>query len=195
MWCPFCKQKLNRQTAGYYTCPDSHGVLLSSRLLADMAQLQERRAPQQTNRMRHHPIICPQCGNRMAAVDYKGTGVMIDSCTHCHSRWLDSGELHKIQTHKPTFKPEDLLLLLDIDTATDNEKARKNPNPQLPLQGSYRTIASINGETRLGGIFGAGFYGLARGLKESGLSRILILTTLGAFIILFLLVIKSAGSL
>lgn len=190
MNCPICQLQLRQENTDLWICPQNHGSLITARFLQDIEQkaIHEDNTAEATH---HGAIACPSCNTLMTMVNYSSTGIFIDACPTCHARWLDSGECAKIKHFKPVFTSEDLLFLLDIDLKM---KEHHNPvaNPSMP-----RHWGLVRG-TRYGegiqGILGAGTFGLAKGLIHSKHSRILVLTTLVIFGVLFWLVFLDATS-
>ena len=136
-------------------------------------------------------LYCPNCSNKMDKVDYNLTGIIIDSCTACPYRWLDAGEVAKIQDDRSISDVDDLLFLLKVNERlkeldVKNEVSEDERNPRLPLQGSYRSAAGLTGSMR--GIAGAGIYGLIKGLLVSKFTRILLLVSIVIFILLYILI-------
>lgn len=116
MHCPICKQAL-AQTDAALVCPAHHGALVTGKFLHDIeeAQIADKLPSDQTTPTTKHTIACPHCSHQMHKVDYNHTGIIIDVCTNCHYRWLDRGEADKIKNFKPTFSPQNLQQLEELD--------------------------------------------------------------------------------
>lgn len=197
MLCPICNTKLADQHNGLFMCPDGHGTLVTGKYLSDIEESPQLDETKSTNAVdSKHQIVCPHCSTAMHKVDYNSTDIIIDACTNCHYRWLDSGEVTKIKNHKPDIAAQDLLFIADVDEQIRQADKReiKEANPRLPLQGSYRAgaevVTGISGDhrVRLGAIAGQGLYGIVKGLTHSKTSRILTIVTLLIFGLLFLLI-------
>lgn len=197
MRCPICNKNLTDQHKGLFVCPDGHGTLVTGKYLSDIEESPEVNETKSSSAVdSKHQIICPHCSSEMHKVDYNSTDIIIDSCTNCHYRWLDSGEITKVKNFKPSIKAEDLLFIADLDDKIHqaNKREIKEANPRLPLQGSYRAgaevVTGISGDhrVRLAAITGQGLYGIVKGLIHSKTSRILTIITLLIFGLLFLLI-------
>ena len=69
------------------------------------------RAYNVAKRMSAPPILCPKCAMQMEKSEYGYfSGVVVDTCIHCHSVWLDHGELAQIQKFFEEMKIEALPL-------------------------------------------------------------------------------------
>lgn len=178
-------------------CPDGHGTLVTGKYLSDIEKSPHLDETKNTSSADSaHQIVCPHCSTEMQKVDYNSTDIIIDACTNCHYRWLDSGEVTKIKNHKPNIAAQDLLSIAYVDERIRQADKReiKEANPRLSPQGSYRAgaevITGIRGDhrARLGAITGQGLYGLVKGLTHSKTSRILTIATLLIFGSLFLLI-------
>jgi Zn-finger nucleic acid-binding protein len=196
MRCPLCNQQLAKRS-GVFVCPKGHGTLVTGRYLSDIEQAANW--PENADKVSSdtkQALTCPHCSHTMYKVNYNGTGIIIDACAHCHYRWLDAGEITKIKSFKPNMIAADLLFVAELDHQMRKEAGRKvgEANPRLPLQGSYRFGAEALGDSRarLGAIAGQGLYGIVRGLKESKASRIITLTVLVIFAVLFYLIFIDA---
>ncbi len=97
--CPICQAALVAASE-WHRCPEGHGYLLTGKELArlrsreltvtdDTAEVSLARDP-------HHAIDCPVCRHPMALVPYGARHTIIDSCTNCMYRWLDSGEEKRV---------------------------------------------------------------------------------------------------
>lgn len=96
MKCPVCQSVLSEQSH-WYECPAQHGRLISGREIIavkkgeiNVTGLDEKSAAS------HKELTCPHCQANMEMVDYQSTGIIIDSCSKCHYRWVDAGELRRI---------------------------------------------------------------------------------------------------
>jgi ribosomal protein L37AE/L43A len=174
MRCPLCNQQLAKRS-GVFVCPKGHGTLVTGRYLSDIEQAANW--PENADKVSSdtkQALTCPHCSHTMYKVNYNGTGIIIDACAHCHYR----------------------LFVAELDHQMRKEAGRKvgEANPRLPLQGSYRFGAEALGDSRarLGAIAGQGLYGIVRGLKESKASRIITLTVLVIFAVLFYLIFIDA---
>src|SRR6266436_2898613 len=140
MRCPICKSLLTAK-GDVFICPSGHGTLMSGKLLGE---LQERHIrdeassnSQQVNIKKQ--LICPHCSARMQKVNYNNTGILIDSCASCPYRWLNAGEIEKIEAYKPNILPQDLLFLVGLQEKTrvlsNSDTVRgNNPNPEVPFK-------------------------------------------------------------
>lgn len=96
--CPVCSVPLKNEIY-YLSCPNAHGTLVKGASLVAHAKGEQAIKDGIATPLappRPEPIICPACGHDMQHVNYNGSPIQIDSCTHCTYRWLDSGELAKI---------------------------------------------------------------------------------------------------
>lgn len=201
MLCPICSSQLTEHQ-GLFRCPANHGTLVTGKYLSDIEEKPHAEAHSSPSVDTKHAIQCPHCSKEMHKVDYNSTDIIIDACTNCHYRWLDTGEIRKIKDFKPDIKAKDLLFIFSVDEQIRKASKRdiKEANPRLPLQGSYRAgaevVAGISGDhrTRLGAIFGQGFYGIYRGLTHSKTSRWLTIITLLIFGLLFYFIFLDAKS-
>lgn len=191
MLCPICNNKLTEQQKGLLICLDGHGTLITGKYLSDI-KVKSAPKEQPYSHSNSQQIICPHCKAQMQKVDYNNTNIVIDACTNCHYRWLDSGEVTKIKNYKPDISAQDLLFIANVDEQTKiaSQKKTKEANPRLPLQGSWRVTTgsanlSGNNHIRLGAIIGQGLYGIIKGLTHSKTSRTLTLITLLIFGLLF----------
>lgn len=97
--CPICSELLIIHR-GYRACPALHGFLLTGNVLTELRKgkatitdIETVKSPERTG-----PLSCPSCASKMQLVDYNDSGTMIDSCPNCTYRWLDIGEIKKINT-------------------------------------------------------------------------------------------------
>lgn len=96
--CPVCKQVLIAKKH-WYECPAHHGILINGGeliALRDHKKTVRSQAPDTQHAKEHQGITCPACYTAMQAVAYGGGSTIIDSCTNCHYRWIDAGELQQI---------------------------------------------------------------------------------------------------
>lgn len=178
--CPICSSELVAQN-GIFLCPQQHGLLLTSRQLRD-AKREKRHALQPAKT--HVPdsqqnVTCPNCGQPMHKVNYNDMEIVIDSCLKCHYRWLDTGELDRIVSHKPDMSPEDILFVAELDQKR-KELAGEHPanhNPKSPLHNSVlggliRGHIASDSRKVFGALAGVGFGGLIKGMIESKFMRV-----------------------
>jgi Zn-finger nucleic acid-binding protein len=197
MLCPICSKYLARQNKELFVCPGGHGTLVTGKYLSDIETTPEVNDYKYNVAVNSkHQITCPHCTAEMHKVDYNNADIVIDSCTNCQYRWLDSGEITKIKNFKTIIQAKNLLFIADIDEQMRQAHRGeiKEANPRLPLQGTYRggaeVVSLIRGgpRVRLAGITGQGLYGIIKGLTHSKTSRILTIVTLLIFGLLFLLI-------
>ncbi|QQS20216.1 zf-TFIIB domain-containing protein [Candidatus Saccharibacteria bacterium] len=121
MRCPICASDLKDIQQGCHVCPQGHGVLLGASQLSRQDEALVRaidavdaEVPQA--RHRQYLIACPACGHDMTAVNYCGSGVMIDSCLWpgCQLRWLDGDELRNIKDRKALLPTEDKAMFTSL---------------------------------------------------------------------------------
>lgn len=204
MNCPVCHKSLIELEKGCFSCPAGHGLLLSaSKLLdsnSDFAEQVDKIEGLPTEAVSGE-ISCPNCSRPMRKVDYNSTGFIIDSCTNCHHRWFDSGELLKIKSYKAeaNTSAEGLLFLSKFDYQNSQKTDRKSADLKAPgyhgaLGGMVRGSSAAN--SRRGGamlfMMVSLFAGLARAMKNSWFWRItapliIILVLLG-----MLYIVKAA---
>ena len=81
-------------------CPACNGRWLDHHQLD---QLEATRAPEDARRAtvrfanRESELDCPVCGERMAAFNYRGHDLELDSCEQEHGFWLDAGEEGRVR--------------------------------------------------------------------------------------------------
>jgi len=136
----------------------------------------------------------------MHRINYNDSGVFIDSCTKCHHRWLDRGELHKI-ANKISSKqktPEELLFLADLDQKMRDIDKQANQSAYSdaalydnPMSGVLRSSAAGDERRTLGLLSGAALYGMVVGMLKSKLLRILIPLMLIFIFLIFRYVISE----
>lgn len=95
--CPICKAPMTVKT-NWLECPNSHGILINGRYVIEIREKRLKAEELIACAIEHGEIICPNCGSTMNKVNYQSTGVMIDSCSECPFRWLDTNEASKIIT-------------------------------------------------------------------------------------------------
>jgi|GEM_PF-988192 len=95
--CPICKASLVAKS-DWHECPNGHGHLLTGAKLSELRkrQLTVPRATALSEPPKHEIINCPACHKEMTPITYGGGNTIVDSCTNCQYRWLDSGEIHQI---------------------------------------------------------------------------------------------------
>lgn len=204
MLCPICSSQLTEYKS-LFRCVNNHGTLITGKYLSDIEKNQTvSDADTQSSVDTKHTIKCPHCSSTMQKVDYNSTKIIIDTCTNCHYRWLDSGEVSKIKNFKPDIDAKSLLFLMDIDKQIKEAGSRevKEANPRLPLQGSWRAGSEVVGglsgrrsEVRYSAILGQGLYGIYKGLTHSKTSRYLTIITLVIFGLLFYFIVLDAKNI
>lgn len=97
--CPICNDDM---IIGKYwfTCKNQHGILIQGPDLHKIKQKIHKVDRQASLPVQHAGLHCPNCGSKMHPVDYLKSGVIIDSCTQCAYRWLDTNEAYKISNPK-----------------------------------------------------------------------------------------------
>lgn len=93
--CPICNTEMH---VGQYwfTCKNKHGMLVLGMDLHKIRNHVHNVDRNEALPIQHEGLHCPNCGNKMHPVDYLQTGTIIDACTKCAFRWLDSNEAFKI---------------------------------------------------------------------------------------------------
>ena len=199
MQCPTCQLQLT-QKADFFTCTSNCGMLISPKQLREHDSIDEQDAKLSNGRDPNKPIRCPSCTSIMDQVNYNGTGIIIESCGTCHYKWLDSGELTKIQNYKPDMSPEDLFFLLDTDGkmqgTDDGLKDTSVPGYAQGYVGGVGRSLNAGKSHRTVGWMGAGFvYGSVRTLLKGSMPQRLILLfacfLLGVFIWLMSLWVRG----
>jgi Zn-finger nucleic acid-binding protein len=99
--CPIC-QKTMTLVGNSHICPDGHGILVTGAVLDKLHdnELDLKLDIDPSKTAEHKQLTCPNCHNPMEPTQYQGGAVQIDSCTNCPYRWLDAGEVAKIQIPK-----------------------------------------------------------------------------------------------
>jgi len=93
--CPLCNKILLR-AEHWLECPDHDGIMINGGHIVEINK-REIRPPQSISKPKIHGILeCPNCHNKMQSINYQNRNVIIDTCTHCTMRWLDSGEADKM---------------------------------------------------------------------------------------------------
>lgn len=95
--CPLCQVVMN-YSGDYFVCPKNHGILITGKDLAqvtkgNMTVIIEQPLEKISN---DHNLQCPSCANNLKKVKYNWGQEIIDSCTSCAYRWLDSQEIAKL---------------------------------------------------------------------------------------------------
>lgn len=102
--CPVCDASLERSDF-WFSCPNGHGYLLTGKVLSRLRH-GEIDPPISPHKASTHQINdgrqlqCPACQKPMKEVNYLQQGIVVDSCTNCHFRWLDAGEPQQVHTKK-----------------------------------------------------------------------------------------------
>jgi len=195
MNCPICSNNLKRDDS-VFICPSGHGTLAGGKFLGQIekASLDDEAQTLQLNT--EHKLNCPHCQQPMTKVNYNYTGIIIDSCTSCHYRWLDTGEAKKIKDYKPDTKPEHLLAILELEDKTkklaqqdSSDNIPKDPLRSSAAGGLVRGWASGDSRRTLSLLSGIAMWGLITGMIKSKFMRIvgpffiLVLITLGYLIL------------
>lgn len=97
--CPVCQANMPN-VHSHFTCPAGHGTLLTGSQLLKLKDGELQIAAQSSaNVQKRGDIPCPACGKIMHPTPYNGRqDVIIDSCTNCPYRWLDTPELFALRT-------------------------------------------------------------------------------------------------
>lgn len=199
MNCPICRQSLTKNK-GVLVCTAGHGTLMSGKILGELKNHNLGDYPTTSKSVvnSQQGIICPNCSASMHKVDYNSTGILIDSCANCPYRWLDAGEIAKIETFKPKINPEDLNFLEELKQKTDelSTVTTEDPNPRLPLYSSgwgglIRGNMAGNSRRTLGLLAFTGISGLVVGIKNSKLVRVVAPFFIIGFIILGYLIYQQ----
>jgi len=92
--CPVCNKEMINN-GQFFKCPGHHGALVNGSTLIKIndGELKLKQSEKEQPAKRPKIIHCPSCDNKMDQVAYQGGPIQIDSCTNCHYRWLDHGEL------------------------------------------------------------------------------------------------------
>jgi Zn-finger nucleic acid-binding protein len=120
MKCPSCKSdmiilELNKVEIDY--CTNCKGIWLDAGELELLYHNTNSKIVNELfSKSENNPelkIKCPVCGKKMDKVDFKQTGIILDSCKNNHGLWFDKGELR-------------LLLESDIDSNSEIIELFKN---------------------------------------------------------------------
>lgn len=197
MNCPTCSEVLAKNK-DYYYCVNDDGVLISSRHLRKHDKLIHNEEVKDDKQDTIHEINCPNCRVKMHKADYDSSGIIIDTCMNCHYRWLDSGELTKIKTFKPTFSPEDLLYLESVNTEIAKLSSADMEN-QIPgyatglVSSTARGYSAGDSKQTLGWIGGGLIFGTVRTIIKGNWAQKVVL--LIAYIVFGLLIWFIAGEI
>lgn len=206
--CPRCSKVLSRDDSASY-CPDGHGYLLTSKSLRNLEDGRINEADYKANKARnaHARARCPVCSEKMKPVDYCLSGIIIDSCSKCHHRWLDAGEITGIKNRKSKLSVADhrLLMKLGTDSASKGKSLMPKDMPDYRLglinarwsmRLSRLSIISRLGETGnlTNAIPSSGLFGAVLMLLHSNFSRILLLFLVLIFAGLFWYAINYLSS-
>lgn len=121
MKCPICFAGLEDDDKNKVrSCPKGHGALLLAKTLRSIRNNEAnlKTKPDTHLHDRNRKIDCPKCREQMSLVNFNGSGIMVDACTSCHSRWLDAGELNKINEKYSRRKKE---IDLNIDRLSNHD--------------------------------------------------------------------------
>ena len=96
--CPLCAEEMKNR-GDYFVCPKGDGILLSGKNLKDLKNdtLVIEELVSTTHDKRLAALVCPACGEKMELLAYNGSKQIIDTCTHCPYRWLDTSEIAQIK--------------------------------------------------------------------------------------------------
>jgi Zn-finger nucleic acid-binding protein len=195
MQCPICQKPLvATRLQKCFVCPGGHGALLpSSQLIKKSTEIASHVEPAETTGTaaapRNHDITCPNCRSMMQRVDYSSTGIIIDSCLQCHSRWLDRGELTKIVLYKPQLNKADADFLEQLE---EQMSANQAPQPE-DVNPTYRLATGPS----FGSLWAVGFAvsrAVMKGLLHSKYTRIATVLILFIVLLLYVYVIKEFQS-
>lgn len=101
--CPICNTDMEIGQY-WFTCKNQHGILIPGPDLHKIKQKIHKVNKSGGQPVQHEGLHCPSCGSKMHPVDYLKSGVIIDSCTQCAYRWLDTNEAYKISNPKINSK-------------------------------------------------------------------------------------------
>ncbi len=95
--CPLCHESM-KNIGTHFACPNNDGILLSGKNLNDLRnnKLKLNLADTGVAPERTQALQCPSCGNTMELLAYNSSDQIIDTCTHCPYRWLDTHDALKI---------------------------------------------------------------------------------------------------
>lgn len=106
--CPCCAVKLTRvmrQGFGVFHCEQCHGHLVTSKRLRAIQCLRmtpveelEQEVLSESGKDSKAILRCPECHHRMGKKVLRApASFVLDVCDHCHTVWLDGGELARLQ--------------------------------------------------------------------------------------------------
>lgn len=201
MHCPTCNRELIEKDS-IFICPAGHGTLMAGKLLGELKQLDIPDEPAAGGARSDDKKIltCPHCSGQMQKVNYNDCGIIIDACTNCPYRWLDAGEIKKIEDFKPNIHPQDLLFLEGLREKTEaiavHINAEDTENPEVPLYGGKwgglaRGLMAGDDKRTLGWLLGAGMYSLIVGIIRSKVVRVIAPFVIIGLAILFYLIFKA----
>jgi uncharacterized C2H2 Zn-finger protein len=95
--CPLCHAVMN-YSGDYFVCPKNHGILITGKDLAQVTKGNMKVIIDQPldEIVNEHNLQCPSCSNILKKIKYNWGQEIIDSCTSCAYRWLDSHEIAKL---------------------------------------------------------------------------------------------------
>jgi len=95
--CPVCQADMPNVDS-HFSCPSGHGILLTGKHLTKLKDGELQIAAQNSvDTQKRGDIPCPACGQIMHPTPYNGRlDLIIDSCTNCPYRWLDTPDVHAI---------------------------------------------------------------------------------------------------
>lgn len=184
--CPVCQSVLIQSDNSQH-CPKHHGHLMTAKSLASHKVLSFE-SLDETSKVGHGELSCPACDNELTQIDYNSTGVIIDSCTKCHHRWLDASEIEKIKEHEPKISGEDLLFIENLERESFQEELLPDVGGLKYARHVYAASQFIPvTETKRSRnmIIASGIMAIIKMLFHSKFSRILVLIMLAIFAVLF----------
>lgn len=156
MNCPVCGKKLVEQKEGYLICPAGHGALVDAKYLR--SQKMKPLAEDEINQLelpaqRMSNIICPHCQHWMQKSNYNDSGIIIDACTNCEYRWLDTDEVKRVKKLKLHTNPNELLFVDEINQKLSKTSGQKDQlvapsTPNIEVERIDRRI-KISWSTRI----------------------------------------------
>lgn len=92
--CPVCQADMPNVDS-HFSCPSGHGTLLTGSQLTKLKDRELQPAAQSSAiTQKRGDIPCPACSKTMHPTPYNGRPeLIIDSCTNCPYRWLDTPEI------------------------------------------------------------------------------------------------------
>lgn len=93
--CPICHTK-TKGHKGIFACKNNHGILLFGGTLLELRNGNNAYDQKSLNDQSHKSLQCPNCNNLMLTHKFAQKDFMIDTCTRCALRWLDSTEVAKV---------------------------------------------------------------------------------------------------